>query len=145
VRGNDARRFHQIGSANRSPPYGAAVDLPPDYESFLAEHPDGVVELHAAAYFEIWGRTRALAANEDYSDLQEEYPGLLLIGSDGASELIGYDTRRSPAPIVLVNAVSEGWHEACWQAATLSDLLAGLRAGQPFRFQAAYEVPPGDA
>lgn len=123
--------------------YRALVDLPNDYESLLKKHPNGLQEMHDGAYIDIWGRTRAEAARDDaaYEYLHDHYPGLVIIGSDGASEMIGYDTRKDPPPVVLVNVVSEGWHEACWQATSLSELLTDLRSGKRFRFETDYESP----
>ena len=113
--------------------------LPEDYRELITSS-GAIAEMHEGAYFDLWSPDRVLSAmtDEAFDWYRERYPGLLVIGTDGASEMIGYDLRRMPPPVVLVNSVSAGWHEACFQDATITALLANLRSGGSFKFDGGY-------
>lgn len=96
---------------------------------------DGLVEMMPAAYLQLWPLAEVVHVNgNDEYGLAESFPGLVLIGSDGGGELLGFDFRTSPARVVLVNAISASWAEASEQAGSLSTLMASLRAGSSYRF-----------
>ncbi len=101
---------------------------------------EDIAERHEGAYFEIWSLERVLSAMTDqaFDFYRERYPHLLIVGTDGGSEMIGYDFRKAPPAVVLVNVVSTGWHDACYQAPTLAELVADLRGGGSFRFGDGY-------
>jgi len=61
-------------------------------------------------------------------------PGLVIIGSDGGGEAVGFDFRRTPPPIVLVNFISSGWHEATIQASTFNEFMTQREIGKPYKF-----------
>ena len=110
------------------------VVLPDDYRDLLKAS-DGLGEVMPAAYLQLWPLAEVVRVNRnDGYGLAKSFPGLVLIGSDGGGELLGFDFRTSPARVVLLNAVSASWTEASEQAASLSTLMASLRAGSSFRF-----------
>jgi hypothetical protein len=110
------------------------VALPEDYRAMLMAS-DGLVELMPAAYVQLWPLADVVRINgNDCYGLAQALPGLVLIGSDGGGELLGSDIRKSPARVVLVNAVSASWTEASEQGDSLSTLMARLRAGGEYRF-----------
>jgi hypothetical protein len=113
--------------------------LPDDYRSLIRQA-NGVQEMHAGAYIDIWSLERVLEAHVDdaFAHHRQAYPGLLVIGTDGAGELLAYDTRRSPFRVALVNNVSSGWHEACLQKPTVAEVLADIRSGRSFSFIEGY-------
>lgn len=87
------------------------------------------------------GLPDVLAQNADedpWNMVKERHPGILVVGSDGGGESVAYDMRRAPSPVLLINNLSSGWHEACWQAVSIDDLLAVLRGGGSLRFQTGY-------
>jgi len=87
------------------------------------------------AYLVLWPLDEVVRVNtgNEYG-LALSIPHFVPIGSDGGGELIGFDTRTTPASVVLVNAISGSWADASHQAATLSDLLLALRSGGSFSF-----------
>ena len=114
--------------------------LPDDYAAFLREQ-DGVAEFVGVEYLDLWSLADVLARNVDedpWNYLRETHPGILVVGSNGGSEWLAYDMRQAQPPLVLVNSVSSGWHEACLQADRLTDLLDRLRQGGEFRFETGY-------
>ncbi len=114
--------------------------LPEDYANFLRRQ-DGLADFVGEAYLDLWTLPDVVARNADedpWNMLQERHPGILVVGSDGAAECVAYDTRRAPPPVLLVNNLSSGWHEACWQADSIDDLLDVLRGGGSLRFETGY-------
>lgn len=105
--------------------------LPDDYREFMLTR-GAMEEFFPNAYVQIWD----LAAVREVWRTRSSYEpneGLIVIGSDGASELIGFDTRQEAPPVVLVNVVSAGWHEACFQARTFAEFLSDV-ASDGFKF-----------
>jgi hypothetical protein len=68
----------------------------------------------------------------------EPHDGLLVIGGDGSSELIGFDLRRDPPPVVLLNITSAGWASALHQAPDFSTFWRQVTS-DGFRFIDGYE------
>lgn len=111
------------------------VVLPDDYRQFLSAS-DGLIEEMPQAYVELWALDDVVTIHDsDAYGLDESLPGLLLIGGDGGGELLAFDLRQAPFRLVLVNAISASWSEAAYQADSLTDLLAHLRAGGEFSFE----------
>jgi hypothetical protein len=74
--------------------------LPQDYVAFL-QRSDGGEGFVGNAYLMLWRVGELREMNEAYA-VQEFAPGLLLIGSDGGGEAIGYDMRTLVKPLVAV-------------------------------------------
>jgi len=114
--------------------------LPEDYASLLRRH-DGLADFVGEAYLDLWPLPEVVARNADEEPgnyLQEQHPGILVVGSNGGGECLAYDLRRTPLPVLLVNKLSSGWHEACWQADSIDDMFDDLRAGGSLRFDSGY-------
>jgi hypothetical protein len=110
------------------------VTFPVDYRDYL-QSTDGSVEQTDHVYLDLWSLEGVVdVATTDAYGLGESLPGLLLIGSDGGGELLGFDMRTLPARVVLVNAISASWGEASYQASSLATLLANLRSGGDLTF-----------
>ena len=67
----------------------------------------------------------------------ERHPGFLAIASDGSREQIGFDTRRGPPPVVMIDITSGGWESAIYQADSLEDFMRQRARGEDFRWGAA--------
>jgi len=65
--------------------------------------------------------------------------GFVFFGSDGAAELFGFDFRKAPPSVVMVNNVAEGWHKAIPQAGSFQAFIERCRLGQDFNFQDGFE------
>jgi hypothetical protein len=108
------------------------VELPADYRDFATTA--GKVERDfGGSYLSMWGLDDIVELNRGY-EMGEVFPGLVLIGSDGGGEAVGFDFRSSPPSVVLVNFVSSGWHEAVLQAETFTEFLAQREAGLAYKF-----------
>jgi hypothetical protein len=69
---------------------------------------------------------------------RRKFPGLVLIGSGGAGEGLGFDFRSVPPSVVLVSLVSAGWDDALPQAASFTPFFERLSNGQGFSWAAGY-------
>ena len=65
------------------------------------------------------------------------------IDSDGGGEAFGYDLRKPDAPVVLVNLVSAGWHEANLQAPSFTEFMAQRERGDEFKLGKRLRVGVG--
>ena len=98
------------------------VSFPDDYSAFIVS--SGRVDRDfGGSWLMLYGVEELAPLNRSY-DHSERYPGLVLFGSDGGGEGVGFDFRSNPPRIVLVNYVSAGWHEAIVQADTFTDFMA---------------------
>lgn len=65
----------------------------------------------------------------DWENSTERHPGILLIGSDGASENLAVDLRIANPPVMAVNNTSTDWKEAIEQAPSLKEFLRRVEDG----------------
>lgn len=107
------------------------VRFPPDYKRFIQET-NGLEAFFGDAYLVLWSPANVIDLNNAYD--RSDFPGLVFIGSDGAGEGVGFDFRQAPPPVVLVNFVSGGWHEARVQAATFHEFMEQRGRGDPINF-----------
>ncbi|MFF5279809.1 SMI1/KNR4 family protein [Streptomyces sp. NPDC000133] len=56
-------------------------------------------------------------------EFQQRFPGSLVFGGDGSREMLTYDFRQEPPPLVLIDVSAQDWSSAIHQAASLSALL----------------------
>ncbi|GAA5701543.1 hypothetical protein SM007_37000 [Streptomyces avermitilis] len=56
-------------------------------------------------------------------DFQEHFPGSVVIGGDGSREMLTYDFRQEPPPLVLPGISAQDWSSAIHQATSFSALL----------------------
>lgn len=108
------------------------VRFPDDYRAFITAS-DGVERNFGGSRLVLYGLDEIADLNNAY-ELSESYPGLILIGTDGGGEAVGFDFRQATPLVVLVNFVSAGWDEAIPQAATFTDFMAQREAGEEYRF-----------
>lgn len=56
-------------------------------------------------------------------EIQDRFPGAVVIGGDGSRELLTYDFRQEPPVLVLLDITAEDWSDALYQASSLTELL----------------------
>ena len=113
------------------------MKFPADYRHFLLTQ-GALKGWFGDVYVEVYPVDYAIGATEAH-DHQDRFPRLVLIGGDGASEAVGFDFRKQPPPVVLVNLVSAGRHEALLQAPTFTEFMAQRERGEDFRWQDGYQ------
>jgi hypothetical protein len=106
--------------------------LPDDYRAFMLER-DGLIEWVSSGVFLDLVPIHELAHANDIPQTTT-HPGLVAIGSDGGRGIVGLDSRSDPAPIVLVDIASAGWHEAVPQGRSFESFLRAV-ADAGFRHQ----------
>ncbi|OQD52070.1 hypothetical protein BM536_036180 [Streptomyces phaeoluteigriseus] len=115
MRSND----DQIARAERR--FG--VRFPEDYRHFLAmEGSMARFVPPADDFLMINGVTELIAVNEA-GDFPARFPGSVVIGGDGSREMLTYDFRQEPPPLVLLDVSAQDWSSAIHQAASFSALL----------------------
>ena len=91
-----------------------AVELPPEYLAFLrkSDGAEGEVGLDPPGWAMLWGSGQVAPLNAGYNVAQHA-SGLLGFGSDGAGEMLAFDTRHGrPWPIVIVPFIPLGAEHA---------------------------------
>src|SRR5687767_7871609 len=58
-----------------------------------------------------------------------ERPGMMIIGGDGAGELLTIDARNPDPSVTLTPNVSVGWEDSVEQAASIAAFIAAIRDG----------------
>jgi hypothetical protein len=108
------------------------VTFPPDYRDFITS--SGRVDRDfGGSWLMIYDVEELVPLNHAH-DHAESHPGLVFIGSDGGGEGVGFDFRRDPPSVVLVNWVSAGWSEAIHQSDTFADFMTQRSTGQGYIF-----------
>ena len=99
------------------------VQLPEDYRLFLRSR-TGMSQFVPPAddYLMLDSADELIDINEA-GEFQERFPGSLVIGGDGARELLTYDFRQSPPPLVLLDTAASDWSAAIPQAPSLTVFL----------------------
>ncbi|MFF7101458.1 SMI1/KNR4 family protein [Streptomyces nigra] len=99
------------------------VHLPEDYRLFLRAR-TGVSQFVPPAddYLMLDSADELIGINEA-GEFQDRFPGSLVIGGDGAREMLTYDFRQSPPPLVLLDTAADDWSAAIPQAPSLTVFL----------------------
>ncbi|MEU6343684.1 SMI1/KNR4 family protein [Streptomyces sp. NPDC046977] len=99
------------------------VAFPEDYRSFLSD-PGSVARhfLPAGDFLTLCPVGDLLGLN-DAAGPAGRLPGAVVIGGDGCRELLVYDFRQQPPPLLLIDSATAAWSEGLRQAATLTEFL----------------------
>jgi hypothetical protein len=99
------------------------VRLPEDYRRFVIEN--GAVEdfFPPAGDYLVLYRPDQLVSLHEAGEHEQRFPGGLAIGSDGSREVLFYDLRGSPPPLVLLDVAAEDWGAAIFQAPSITNFL----------------------
>lgn len=96
--------------------------FPEAYRVYMVEHDGFLGSGPSGAYVDVWP-IHHLAYMNQGSPQRELHPDLVLIGSDGSRELIGFDFRFELVGIVLVQISSYGWEDTVRQADSFPEFL----------------------
>lgn len=99
------------------------VRFPADYRCFLATEESLSRFVPPAGDFLVINPLSELIDVNEAGDFQERFPGSVVIGGDGSREMLTYDFRQEPPPLVLLDISAQDWSSAIHQAASLSALL----------------------
>jgi hypothetical protein len=113
----------QISSAEN----GLGIRLPHEYAEFLKNR-NGGEGLIGEAYVTLWAVSELAPLNLSYES-NRWAPGLLIFGSDGGGEALGFDTRAPNWPIVQIPFVGMRWGSAHLLGATFGKFIENLSAG----------------
>lgn len=108
--------------------------LPAEHRAPLAEE-NGGSQWYGDVFLMIYGTDEMVTANQEL----ERHPGLLVFGSDGSRELIGFDLREEPPPVVMIDITSAGWEEALYQAPSFTEFMRQRSAAEGLRWDEPYE------
>lgn len=108
--------------------------LTPEHRALLAEE-NGSERWYGEVFLTVYGTESLVAVNREI----ERHPGFLAFASDGSREVIGFDMRTTPPPVVMIDITSGGWEEALYQAASLTEFRSQRSAGDDLRWDRPYE------
>lgn len=113
----------------------AALGLPLSVEHrALLSTENGGEHWYGDVFLMIYGTDSLVDVNREI----ERHPGFLAFASDGSREIIGYDTRVAPSPVVMIDITSAGWDDALYQAASLNEFMHQRLSGEDFRWDQPY-------
>lgn len=112
------------------------VTFPDDYREWLSSA-NGVEAWFGDVFVMLYSIDN-LAAVTLAAEADERLPGFVAFGSDGGGETLAFDFRKSPPPVIMVNAVCSGWEEGLFQAPSFSEFMAQRDAAQPLRWDVRY-------
>ncbi|MGW1818989.1 SMI1/KNR4 family protein [Streptomyces sp. NPDC002125] len=99
------------------------VRFPQDYRDFMGTTGSMSRFVPPAGDFLVIDALDDLIGSNEAGEFQNRFPGAVVIGGDGSRELLTYDFRRDPPPLVTLDVSAEDWSSAIHQAASLSALL----------------------
>ncbi|MEU2782235.1 MULTISPECIES: SMI1/KNR4 family protein [unclassified Streptomyces] len=99
------------------------VQLPEDYRLFLKSRNSMSRFVPPTDDYLMLDPADELIGINEAGEFQERFPGSLVIGGDGARELLTYDFRQSPPPLVLLDTAASDWSAAIPQAPSLTVFL----------------------
>jgi len=111
------------------------VELPAELRALLTSQ-NGWERWYGDAFLTVYGTGDILAVNQEQHGY-ELRTGFLAFASDGSRELIGFDLRQTPSPIVMID-ISSDWDGAVYQAPSLDEFLAQLSRGEGLRWDAPH-------
>lgn len=100
------------------------VRFPQDYRDFLAMDGSASGFVPPADDFLVINAVEDLVPVNEAGEIQDRFPGAVVIGGDGSREMLAYDFRRQPPALVLLDVSAPDWSSAIRQASSLTDLLA---------------------
>ena len=105
------------------------IRLPIELRDLLSRS-DGFEGWFGATFLVVFSTGALVPVNRDI----ERHPGFLAFGSDGSRELIGFDLRVTPSPVVMIDITSAGWSAARFQAHSLEEFMAQRARGEDLRY-----------
>ncbi|WP_406859067.1 SMI1/KNR4 family protein [Streptomyces sp. HUAS MG47] len=99
------------------------VRFPQDYRNFLRTTGSLSQFVPPVDDFLVIDSPAEVIGNNEAGEFQKRFPGVVVIGGDGSRELLAYDFRQDPPPLVTLDISAEDWSSAIHQAASLSALL----------------------
>ncbi|MFG2643928.1 SMI1/KNR4 family protein [Streptomyces sp. NPDC048370] len=99
------------------------VRFPADYRQFLATEGSMSQFVLPADDFLMINAVAELIEVNEAGEFQKRFPGSVVIGGDGSREMLTYDFRQTPPPLVLLDVSAQDWSSAIHQAMSLSALL----------------------
>jgi len=97
------------------------ITFPADLRAFLLQT-DGYEGWIGENYAQLYRATDISESQLSYFD--EDAPGFVMIGSNGAGEAFGYDTRSSPWRMVMMPMIGMEWDVAIPIGVSFADFLA---------------------
>ncbi|MFE0632057.1 hypothetical protein ACFW3D_34540 [Streptomyces sp. NPDC058864] len=101
--------------------FGAS--FPQDYKDFVAGDPDATARWSSTGDCLVLDPLTEVPGINEAAGLAGRLPGGVVIGGDGSRELLVYDVRQQPPPLLLVDGCAESWADAIPQAESLTALL----------------------
>jgi SMI1/KNR4 family protein SUKH-1 len=113
-------------------------ELPPEWRDYLQAPSSWVTGwLPNGIYLQLFRPEESIEATRVWTEDRDRHPGVLLIGGDGAGELLALDLRDPTGGVFLLPNVSEGWADRIRQADTIVEFIDEVESGTyEFRFEA---------
>ncbi|MGI5250088.1 SMI1/KNR4 family protein [Actinacidiphila glaucinigra] len=103
------------------------VRFPQDYKDIVADESGTAGRWSSSGDYLVLDPLNDLPGINEAAELASRLPGAVIIGGDGSRELLVYDFREQPPPLLLVDGWAESWADGILQAESLTALLGQFR------------------
>jgi hypothetical protein len=98
--------------------------MPDDYRHFLLTRGGMDEFVPPADDFLSICPIETIIENNRAGEIQQRFPGALVIGGDGSREMLAYDFRQNPPPLLLLDISAPNWSSGIYQASSFTVFLA---------------------
>jgi hypothetical protein len=98
--------------------------LPDDYRGFLLTRGSMSEFVPPADHYLNIHPIESVIGNNEAGGIQERFPGALVIGGDRSREMLTYDFRQNPPPLLLLDITAPDWSSGFYQAPSLTAFFA---------------------
>jgi cell wall assembly regulator SMI1 len=99
------------------------ISFPQDYKDFVVDDSMATGRWSSTGDYLMLDPLDDLAGINEAAELASRLPDAVIIGGDGSRELLVYDFRQQPPPLLLVDGWAESWTDGILQAESLTALL----------------------
>ncbi len=85
--------------------------------------------MRTGAYVWLYTPSETVEAVRAWAEIADDRPGMIVIGGDGAGEMLTLDARDPASPITMTPHISSGWEDSIEQTESIEAFVAAIENG----------------